>query len=61
MNQLVALAAVCTGAAATVAALVWLFGPYGLLGSGLALIAAGLLVPVRERRGELAEHPAPPD
>ena len=60
MTAWLALLAVAVGLALLVAGLVWLFGPYGLLGSGVALVAAGLLVPVRERRGEPAEHPAPP-
>lgn len=52
---------VCVGVGLVLAGLVWLFGPYGLLGSGVVMVAAGLLLPVKERRGEPAEHPASPD
>lgn len=46
---------------ATVGAVTWLFGPYGLLGSGLLLLAAVLfLVDVKERASEAVEESARP-
>jgi hypothetical protein len=53
-------ALLAVGILATVGALVWLFGPLGLLGSGLALTVAALfLIDVKERaRGEAVADPA---
>lgn len=46
------------GVLMTAGALVWLFGPWGLLGSGLAITLAALfLIDVRERREAVAEPP----
>jgi len=52
-------ALLAAGVLATVGALVWLFGPWGLLGSGVVLtIAALFLVDVKERaRAEAVEEP----
>jgi hypothetical protein len=48
------------GVLMTAGALVWLFGPWGLLGSGLALTTTALfLIDVKERaRAEAVEDPA---
>lgn len=54
MSLLVALALVVAGA-------VWLFGPYGLLGGGLALAVLVLFViDVKESDGEAVARPARP-
>lgn len=46
------------GLLAIAAALVWLFGPYGLLGVGIAYAVAALfLVDVKERRAQAVEEP----
>lgn len=50
MTQGQAFAAFATAVALIVAGLVWLFGPYGLIGSGVAL--AAFLLFVVEIRGE---------
>lgn len=47
-----------TGLAAIAAALVWLFGPWGLLGIGVAYTLAALfLVDVKERAREAVAEP----
>jgi hypothetical protein len=56
---MVASALVGAGVLLVVAGLVWLFGPYGLLGCGVVLVTLGLLLPVRERRGEPSDPAAP--
>jgi hypothetical protein len=64
VTRVQALAVAGAGVACVAAALVWLFGAWALLGSGLVLLTAALLVPVREEdRGEPALDPAlpPPD
>ena len=44
------------------AGLTWLFGPYGLIGAGLALATAVTFgINVEERRGEAVADPVPPD
>lgn len=58
MNPATALLAAAVGAGLVVAGVVWLVGPWGLVGSGVVLMSVGLLVPVRERRGEPADEPA---
>ena len=58
MSPALALAAVGLGVACLLAGMVWLLGPWGLLGSGVALVALGLLLPVKERRGEPPVEPA---
>lgn len=55
-----ALRVVAVGVALVVVALTWLFGPWGLLGSGLVLMVAGLLVDLEGvTRGESVDAPAP--
>lgn len=44
MNRLNALIAVTAGYATSTAGLVWLFGPYGLIGAGIPVIVGGLLL-----------------
>lgn len=56
-----ALAALVVAGVLVAAGLVWLFGPYGLIGSGFALAALVLFgVDVEERRGEAVEVAARP-
>lgn len=45
-----------------VSGLVWLFGPYGLIGAGVLVFVAALLAPEKERRGEepVGPDPSPP-
>jgi len=50
---------VLIGLALTITGLVWLFGPWALVGSGLLLVALALLIPVKERRAEPVEPPVP--
>lgn len=51
---------VAVGLSLTVVAVTWLAGPWGLLGCGVALVLAGLLLPVKERRGEPVDEPVAP-
>lgn len=57
-----ALALAAAGLALLSAGVTWLFGPYGLIGSGVAILAMALLIPRREGHGEPAvEFVLPPD
>jgi hypothetical protein len=40
--------------------LVWLFGPWALVGCGAPLLLVALLAPVKERRAEPADDVVPP-
>jgi hypothetical protein len=47
LGLVIAVAVILLGAAA-----VWLFGAYGLAGTGLVLLVVALLVPIREGEGK---------
>lgn len=62
MTKREALAALALAFLLVAAGLTWLFGPYGLIGAGLALAAAVTFgINVEERRGEAVADPVPPD
>lgn len=46
MTKFQLLLVVLVGALTIAAGLVWLFGPYGLIASGVGMVAVGLLAPV---------------
>ena len=43
----------------TIVGLVWLFGPWALVGSGVVLVGLSLLIPVKERSAEPAADVVP--
>lgn len=47
------------GALMVVGAVVWLFGPWGLLGFGMVVIALSLLAPTRDALPPPTEPPPP--
>lgn len=54
------LLALVTGLGFIVFGLVWLFGPWALVGSGVVVVALALLVPVKERSAESVDEVVPP-
>lgn len=52
MRRREAVALLASGALAAVGGVTWLFGAYGLIGSGVALMLGGLLFNVSEDKAE---------
>ncbi len=52
--------ALIAGLVLTVSGLVWLFGPFALIGSGVVITALALLVPVRSVSAEPVDEAVPP-
>lgn len=60
LNRTEALAVLVFGALLIIAGLVWAFGPWGLIGSGVVIAASVLFVDVKEGPGREAVADAAP-